>query len=213
MARSAFGSSSPWSPPVCGGGFRGSNPSQPLPVAARIGRRRTYPGFCDPSTGLISESVRNFARTLDLKTIVGVHITRIIGLDFLFQYSQGRLPAGFAFPAGLGDILVGVTAVPLVLAISRDLPGVRKWFVAWNVLGIMDLVVAVGSGILHFLSALGVLAGTGPTTLLMNQFPRSMVPTFLVPVFILLHLLALARRNEVRSGSAGTHHEGLAARA
>ena len=45
--------------------------------------------------------------------------------------------------------------------------------------------------------SLGILAGSGPTTLLMGEFPRSMIPTFFVPSFILLHLLALLRRKEV----------------
>ena len=51
-------------------------------------------------------------------------------------------------------------------------------------------------------STLGVLTGTGPSTLLMSELPRSMIPTFLVPLFILLHLLALARREEVANTPA-----------
>jgi hypothetical protein len=87
---------------------------------------------------------------------------------------------------------------------SNHTPSVRKWFVAWNILGIIDLVLAVTLGILHSVSTFGILAGNGPTTLLMTQFPRSLVPTFLVPIYILLHLLALARRNEVTSNLSDT---------
>ena len=40
------------------------------------------------------------------------------------------------------------------------------------------------------------MAGGGPSTQLMGQFPLSLIPTFFVPVFILLHLVALARAKD-----------------
>jgi hypothetical protein len=142
-------------------------------------------------------AVWQFCQTLDLRLVVVAHTWRIVGIDFLVNSANGRLPAGFALPAGIGDIVIGVTAIPLALAIARGWGGTRKWFVAWNVLGMLDLVTAVSMGILYSASAFGVLAGSGPTTLIMSQIPRSLVPTFLVPLFFLLHLLALARRKEV----------------
>jgi len=48
----------------------------------------------------------------------------------------------FAWPAGLGDITVGVVAPFIALALQRDprfAQGGR--YVAWNVFGIVDLVV------------------------------------------------------------------------
>jgi hypothetical protein len=38
---------------------------------------------------------------------------RVVGVAFLVVLALGKLPAGFAIPAGLGDIAVGVAA-PLV---------------------------------------------------------------------------------------------------
>lgn len=142
-----------------------------------------------------------FCQSLDLRVVVGLHFWRIIGLDFVLRYAEGRLPAGFALPAGINDIIIGLTAIPLALAIGRGGPSVRKWFVAWNIFGLLDLFSAIGLGILHSPSSFGILAGSGPTTLLMSELPRSLVPTFLVPIFILLHLLALARRKEVTAHS------------
>ena len=40
-------------------------------------------------------------------------------------------------------------------------------------------------------------SGLSFTALLTTELPRSMVPTFLVPLFILLRLLALGRRKEL----------------
>jgi hypothetical protein len=144
-------------------------------------------------------SLWSFAQTLDLRLIISLHVWRLLGIVFLIDYFQGQLPGGFALPAGIGDIIVALTAVPLALAISHKTHGVEKWFLAWNIFGLLDLITAVGSGILHSPSSFGILAGAGPTTLMMSQFPLSMVPTFFVPLFILLHLLALARRGEVES--------------
>jgi hypothetical protein len=144
-----------------------------------------------------SSSLRELASRLDLRLITAAHVWRMIGLDFLFKYAQGVLPGGFALPAGIGDVLTAAMAIPVALAISRGAPSARKWFVAWNVFGLLDLFAAVGMGILHSESSLGILVGQGPNTFIMSEFPRSMIPTFFVPLFILFHLLSLARRNEV----------------
>jgi hypothetical protein len=139
-----------------------------------------------------------FCQTLDLRYVVAVHLWRVIAIDFLLCCAEGRLPAGFALPAGIGDILTGLAAVPLAFAISRaTMPATRKQFVAWNIFGLLDLVLAVSLGIMHSGGPTGILTGSGPSTLLMSEFPRSLIPTFLVPLFMLLHLLALARRKEV----------------
>lgn len=144
-------------------------------------------------------AVWQFCQTLDLRLVVVAHVLRIVAIDFLVNFANGRLPAGFALPAGIGDIVISVSAIPLALAIANKWGGTRRWFVAWNVLGMLDLVTAVSMGILYSSSAFGVLVDSGPTTLIMSELPRSLVPTFLVPLFFLLHLLALARRKEVGS--------------
>jgi len=140
-----------------------------------------------------------FCHTLDLPTIIAVHLGRLLAIDFVLCGIEGRLPAGFALPAGIGDILIGLTAVPLALAIFRRAPAARRWFVAWNCLGLLDLVLAVGLGVLHSPSTLGIFARPGLDTRLMGELPRSLVPTFFVPLLVLLHLLALARRKEIAS--------------
>ena len=149
-------------------------------------------------------SLRAFAHTLDLGRLTQLNVIRIIGLWFIADYALGRLPAGFALPAGIGDVTTALAAVPLALALSHRTPGVRKWFIVWNIFGLADLLIAVSSGILYSESSIGFLAGGGPSTRLVSQFPLSLIPTFFVPLLILLHLLALARRNEVPGGTGAT---------
>jgi hypothetical protein len=139
------------------------------------------------------------SQKLDMRIVVLAHVWRIVALNFILVAAQGRLPMGFALPAGLGDMITALAAIPIAYGISKNLPSIRNWFIAWNLFGLLDLVNAVTQGILHSSSTFGILAGAGPTTYLMTVLPRSLVPTFLVPLFILLHLLALSRRSEVPS--------------
>jgi hypothetical protein len=76
---------------------------------------------------------------------------------------------------------------------------VRTRFIAWNLFGLLDLVVAITLGILHSPGPAGLLTGAGATTSLMAELPRSIIPTFFVPLFMMLHLLGLSRRGELGS--------------
>ena len=117
------------------------------------------------------------------------------GFGFLTLYSYKVLPGIFAWPAGLGDMAIGMTA-PLVLASLLRQPNfaASKSFVAWNLSGILDLTVAVSIGALVPLLAPSLYGAV--TTAPMAQLPLLLIPVFLVPTFLMLHLTALfqARR-------------------
>jgi hypothetical protein len=151
---------------------------------------------------------RDFVLAIDLRLAIGIQAWRFAGLGFLALNAHGVLPALFAWPAGLGDIAIGVTAPWLILAlIRRSRFAASKTFVVWNLLGILDLLVAVSTGALA--SALAVGAGE-VTTAPMAQLPLVLIPAYFVPLFVMLHLAALfqARRlvmaecSQERSGQA-----------
>jgi hypothetical protein len=48
-------------------------------------------------------------------------------------------------------------------------------------------------GVLHSNSALGILAGGTVTTQPLVTFPVSLIPTFFVPLFLLLHALTFKK--------------------
>lgn len=140
-------------------------------------------------------AVRDFILSADLRIIVGIQAWRWAGLGLLTLYTYGVLPGIFAWPAGLGDMAIGVTA-PLVLAgllRRRDFAASNR-FVIWNLSGILDLTVAVSIGALVPLLAPNLYGAV--TTAPMTQLPLVLVPTYLVPMFLMLHLTALfqARR-------------------
>jgi hypothetical protein len=112
---------------------------------------------------------------------------RVAGLAFLALAVQGDLAAGFAWPAGLGDVLVGLTAPLVALYVIGGGLRARRVYLGWTFFGIADLLVAV---------ALGVTAGAGVDA--MSVLPMSLIPTFGVPLTLALHAICLV--NAAQSG-------------
>lgn len=115
---------------------------------------------------------------------------RVIGAVFFVVLALGKLPAVFVLPAGLGDMAVGVSA-PFVarrLMAGRDSGG-AVWF---NILGLVDLVVAVAIGFLAGLGATQVLPVT-PSTVALTLLPLALIPSTAVPFAAALHVVSLAK--------------------
>ncbi len=134
--------------------------------------------------------LREFVLSADSRVIVGIQAWRWAGFGFLTLYAYGILPGIFAWPAGLGDMAIGITA-PMVLASLLRRPGyaASKSFVVWNLLGILDLTVAVSIGALVPLLAPNLYGSV--STAAMAKLPLVLIPTYLVPTFLILHLTAL----------------------
>jgi hypothetical protein len=137
-----------------------------------------------------SVGFREFIASLDLRILTAVHTLRVGGIVFVILYLQGALPGGFALPAGWGDFAVGITAPLVAWFWKRPFP--TRTFLVWNVLGSLDLVLAMSLGVLSSATPVGVLAGD-VTTRLMGEFPLSLFPTFIVPLLLIFHLISLAR--------------------
>jgi hypothetical protein len=131
--------------------------------------------------------------------IVSVQAYRALGLIFLVLYAGGRLPGAFAWPAGVGDMTVGLFAPVVGIAYARGWRGSAGWLRAWNLFGIGDLVVAVATGFLTSPSRLQMLAFDRPNDLI-GSFPLAMIPVFLVPLSVLLHLASLEKLRQTENG-------------
>jgi hypothetical protein len=178
------------------GGFLGRPGSQPLPI---------FFGFAIPLAVFFaayfgSSAFRAFVLGADLRLIAAIQAWRFAGFGFLSLYAFGVLPGLFAFPAGLGDMAIAVSAPLIVLGLIRDPSfATSRRHVIWNIMGIVDLVVAVSLGTIcsGFIPGLTGNVTTSPMSLL----PEVLVPAFLVPLFIMLHFTALSQaRQLVRSG-------------
>jgi hypothetical protein len=132
---------------------------------------------------------------LDLPALIGAQIFRVVGVLLFIAWMGGTLPAGFALPAAIGDVAIGLTAPFVAAAVARGRSRGVAWL--WNVLGVADLVIAVTAGVLHGGPPLGLLAGS-LTTNAVAHYPLSLIPTFGVPLALLLHVRtfrALAARS------------------
>ena len=144
----------------------------------------------------LSPAFRDFVLSLDLRLIAGIQAWRWAGLGFLSLYAHNVLPAVFALPAGLGDMAIGFAAPWMILALVRQ-PGfaASATFVRWNVLGIVDLVVALTIG-----TVTATLASGAPgeiSTAPMATLPLLLIPVYLVPVFLMLHAAALMQSRRI----------------
>ncbi len=133
----------------------------------------------------------------DLRPMMAMQAWRFAGLGFLALYANGVLPGGFALPAGLGDMAVGMTAPLVLIALLRN-PGFAAsgLFTAWNVLGMLDLVLAVFTGARAAFLATG--APGEITTAPMAHLPLVFVPAFFVPLLFMLHVAALLQARRLR---------------
>ena len=148
-------------------------------------------------------SIRSAMLSISLPALVAVHAIRILGVIFVVLYAQGRLPAPFAPSAGWGDIGVGVVALPVAALIARFGARVRPLALLWNIIGFADLVDAIALGALSAPGPLQVFAGP-PTSALMTTAPWLIIPVFLVPCLLFIHIVIFARlvKAEARTPAA-----------
>ncbi len=148
-----------------------------------------------------SEPFRRFVLALNPRTLTMVQSWRAGGFVFLALYTYGLLPGLFALPAGLGDFAVGATAslVALKLADANH----RSRFILWQALGILDLVIAVTLG-----ATASLIDPHGIPTSPMTVLPLSLIPTFAVPMLLILHLICIAH---ARRWPAQSHSHNCAA--
>jgi hypothetical protein len=150
-----------------------------------------------------SASVARIIDAVPQQWLIGIQVFRVMGVIFLILYATGKLPGIFAWPAGLGDVLVGIAAPIVASRFASNPLQSRKLAILWNWLGISDLIVAVGSGFLTSPSPFQVFAFDLPNELI-GSYPLVLIPVFLVPIAILLHITSLVklRRNESLAGQA-----------
>ena len=149
---------------------------------------------------------RQQVRRAPLWAMIGVHGVRLLGISFLLLREAHRLPAPFAPSAGWGDIFVAVLAIPLALnpwraRVSGQAGPSPARLLLWNSLGLGDLVVALFLGASSTPGPLQLFHVT-PTTGIMTTLPWLLVPTFLVPSLIFLHILIYYRLATVGSAES-----------
>lgn len=140
----------------------------------------------------MSAELRAWVAGLALSDVLALQGWRAAGALFLPLWYFGHLPAAFGLPAGLGDLAVGMAAPFVAVQIARRTAGAIQAAYALTFAGIADFVVAVGIGASAREGSWLLLPGEIGSGL-MNQLPLSLIPTFLVPLFLIAHIIALMK--------------------
>jgi hypothetical protein len=134
--------------------------------------------------------------------VIAVQLYRVEGVIFLVLYAFGLLPGVFALPAGAGDVATGLLALNIAINATRGAELRSRTVLLWNIFGIADLIVALTTGFFSSPSPIQRFAFDHPNQLI-SMFPLVLIPTFLVPLAILLHIISLRQlgRAVVRSST------------
>jgi len=144
-------------------------------------------------------------QAIPLSALIGVNVIRAFGATFLLLYTAGRLPAPFAPVAGWGDILVGLTALPVAWLAYKRGGGAHLTILLWNSVGFLDLVTAVTLGVLSSPGPLHFILAE-PGSGIMTTLPWLLIPGFLVPLLASTHLAVFYRLS--KRGSLPAEREG-----
>jgi hypothetical protein len=156
------------------------------PVIAFLLAYRTFP------------AVRELVAIADLQFITATQAWRFGGFAFVALTSYHVLPGYFAWPAGLGDMAVAATVPWMLAGLTRDPRfSASRRFVVWNLLGVLDLIVAVSIGAVVPLLFPGVVGEI--STSAMTRLPLVLIPGFFVPGYLILHAIALLRARSAAS--------------
>lgn len=129
-----------------------------------------------------------------LEPLLLLHSFRHIGLMFLADGAvKSSLPTAFAQPAAWGDLAASVLAFVALLGVRRDWSAALPLVWVFNVVGTLDLINAVGRGVLH-----AAADGMGATF---------WIPSILVPALLVTHVLVfvlLVRASREAKGAASS---------
>jgi hypothetical protein len=159
-------------------------PDRPVPL---VGVLCAFPPLIVGGFALADPKIRQALLNIPTHVLIGLNGFRTLGALFLFLAAAGRLSGPFPYLAGFGDILTGLFALPLALAVARGVAPPRRTVALWNLFGTIDLVAAVGLGLLSAKGSPLQLIHTGVGSEAMQQLPYCLVPTVLVPFYLITH--------------------------
>src|SRR3954469_23935277 len=181
------------------GAFRaGVSPLPLLPAAILL------PVITGAPVLLVSKRIGQLLDAMPIPCLIALQLYRVFGSQWLAYWLGGALPGLWALPAGTGDVLTGLFAVPAAIALASGTAEGLKAAILWNIFGFADLALAI---------TLGMIISPGPFQLILlngssiglDGYPNVLTPAFVVPGSILLHALLLRQlRRRSRAEAATT---------
>jgi hypothetical protein len=174
--------------------FVGTNPIGP----AVIGTVIALPLVATAIAAQVSPSVRAALMGMPMPFLIGLNVWRVAGGFFLLLAAAGRLGGPFPYSAGWGDVITGALALPVAWLALRGQGKALIW--SWNAFGMLDLVAALAFGIISANGSPLQLIHAGEGSQAVQMLPWSLIPTVLVPMFLIVHAVVFAQlaRNETQ---------------
>jgi hypothetical protein len=176
-------------------------PNQPVPLVAVL---FATPLLIVGALALRSARMRSALMAIPMALLIGVNALRVLGVLFLLLAAVGRLSGPFPYSAGLGDIITGALAVPLALSVARSRKLPSRAIARWNIFGTLDLVAAVALGITSAAGSPLQLIHAGVGSEAMQYLPFCLVPTVLVPFYLITHAIVAAQLRVQRTSAASS---------
>ena len=139
---------------------------------------------------LLSKRVGQLLDAMPMTWLIALQLYRVFGSQWLVYWLWGVMPGLWALPAGTGDVLTGLFAVPAAIALATGTAEGRKAAMLWNIFGLADLAVAITLGMIMSPGPFQLIIPEGPR-MAVDAFPNVLTPAFVVPSSILLHMLSL----------------------
>jgi len=137
-------------------------------------------------------AARRVMLSLPMTLMVGLNIGRVFAVLFLLLAAEGRLSGPFPYSAAWGDIITGAVALPLLWLVQDN--GRHTMAIhLWNAFGMADLVAAIGLGVASAANSPLQVFRDGAGSEAMQHLPWSFVPSVLVPMWMVLHVIIWAR--------------------
>ena len=172
-----------WSAAI-NGGFRTGTRLPALPLAIFL------PVIIGAPLLVWSKRVGEVLDAMPPSWLVALQVYRVLGSWALVAALRGTLPGVFGWPAGIGDALTGLFAVPAAIAVATGTAQGRRAAIAWNILGLVDFAVAITLGAITSPGVLQLIVPDVPS-IGAGAYPGVLTPAFVVPSSILLHVLSL----------------------
>jgi hypothetical protein len=142
---------------------------------------------------IFNSAARNAVINAYVPLLVGLHVTRIAGGLFILLFWEGRLSNPFAYIAGGGDLISAALAIPAAYIAMKAKLGWEKWVLAWNVIGFADFMSAIMLGVTSQPGSPLQLFFDAPGTGILGQLPWRFIPSYFVPLYIMIHVALFVR--------------------
>ncbi|MCU1324695.1 MAG: hypothetical protein JWN34_65 [Bryobacterales bacterium] len=137
-----------------------------------------------------SETFRGFVRARSLKRMTYAQLLRLYGILALVKADQRVLPQLFAIPTALMDVFIACGAFYVASALVTPDGRARRGYRVYHLIGLATLGTSAVLAVLTSTTWFGVVKD-GVTSQALTWFPMSLVPTFIGPFVLIMHLQAL----------------------